>query len=472
MGFRFAYGNSHSENGWPMVDTDSCEWITVPGTDVRLQIQKGWPLVILRAFAADFNEFVEPLRDADSACWTATNSVSTSNHLSGTALDLNWDSHPFRVQDAGFDGRELPIVRELLDFYEGTVFWGNDWDTPKDAMHFQMGYNTFNNPHTADFIARKIRADGYSTFKRGNNPLPGDPAAILARATGLSLSRATEILPAVRDGLRASECTNQKRIAAWLAQIGHESDGFNATEEYASGEAYEGRVDLGNTQPGDGKRFKGRSWIQITGRHNYGKFSRWCSEKGLVPSPTEFVDNPNKLGLLEWAGIGAAWYWTVARPDINALCDQGAFDTVTYRINGGQNGAVDRRARYQRALQVGGVDLVRLLDTHRQPPTIEELLMADTLYPSVSIYKEPGEGAKYTLAQLIQSIDGMRHRETVEESALRGNLDDIHRVFRVAAGQGEYRDAYTIDYAKRFLVKLKNENPEAFAAYLASKGVA
>lgn len=123
MGFRFAYGNSHSENGWPMVDTDSCEWITVPGTDVRLQIQKGWPLVILRAFAADFNEFVEPLRDADSACWTATNSVSTSNHLSGTALDLNWDSHPFRVQDAGFDGRELPIVRELLDFYEGTVFW-------------------------------------------------------------------------------------------------------------------------------------------------------------------------------------------------------------------------------------------------------------------------------------------------------------------------------------------------------------
>ena len=98
--------------------------------------------------------------------------------------------------------------------------------------------------------------------------------------------------------------------------------------------------------------------------------------------------------------------------------------------------------------------------------------MADTLYPSVSIYKEPGEGAKYTLAQLIQSIDGMRHRETVEESAIRGNLEDIHRIFRVAAGQGEFRDAYTVNYAKSVISQIKNQNPEALAAYLASKGVA
>ena len=98
--------------------------------------------------------------------------------------------------------------------------------------------------------------------------------------------------------------------------------------------------------------------------------------------------------------------------------------------------------------------------------------MADTLYPSVSIYKEPGEGAKYTLAQLIQSIDGMRHRETVEESALRGNLDDIHRIFRVAAGQGEYRDEYTVNYAKSVIAEIKRANPEALDAYLKSKGIA
>ena len=55
MGKRVVYGNSFSENGWPMVDQDSCQWVTVPGTDVSLQIQMGQPLILLRAFAADFN---------------------------------------------------------------------------------------------------------------------------------------------------------------------------------------------------------------------------------------------------------------------------------------------------------------------------------------------------------------------------------------------------------------------------------
>ena len=91
MAYRVAYGNTHSENGWRMVDTGSCKWVQVPGTNgrVSLQIHDGQPLSILRAFAADFNAYIEPLRDRDSACWTATNSVGTSNHLSGTALDLN-----------------------------------------------------------------------------------------------------------------------------------------------------------------------------------------------------------------------------------------------------------------------------------------------------------------------------------------------------------------------------------------------
>src|ERR1700754_3519611 len=127
MATRVVYGNSFSSNGGPMVDEGSCQWITVPGTSVTLEIQQGQPLAILRAFAADFNGYVEPLRDADSACWTPTNSVSSANHLSGTAMDLNWGSHPFQVPNAGFDAGKIATVREILDFYEGTVFWGNDW---------------------------------------------------------------------------------------------------------------------------------------------------------------------------------------------------------------------------------------------------------------------------------------------------------------------------------------------------------
>lgn len=194
MAYRVAYGNTHSENGWEMVDTGSCKWVDVPGTNgkVSLQIRDGQPLSILRAFAADFNAYVEPLRDRDSACWTATNSVGTSNHLSGTALDLNWDGpdYPARTKfRLGISEREAypppkdATVRELITFYEGMIFCGGHWDI-RDWMHFQMGYNTFGNEKTQSFINRKIRSDGFSTFRRGvitANPIeikpsqPGQP---------------------------------------------------------------------------------------------------------------------------------------------------------------------------------------------------------------------------------------------------------------------------------------------------------
>jgi predicted chitinase len=140
----------------------------------------------------------------------------------------------------------------------------------------------------------------------------------------------------MQEGVRLAQCTNPRRIAMFYAQTGTESANFGATEEYASGAEYEGRVDLGNTQPGDGVRFKGRTYIQITGRHNYGQFSQWAFDNGLVPTPTYFVDNPTELGDVKWAGIGAAWYWTVARPTINSYCDQGDVVTVGHEDTPGQ----------------------------------------------------------------------------------------------------------------------------------------
>lgn len=176
MARRTVYDNDWSSNGWPMVDEGSCTWVNVPGTDVTIEIQNGQPLQILRAFVADFNAEVEPVRDADTACWTLGNDVGDSNHLSGTAVDINWGSHPFQVADAGFDPAKKAKVRELLNWYEGMIFWGNDWDDPKDAMHFQLAslanggnINTYGNPAVDDFIKRKIRPDGFST-RRGAAP--------------------------------------------------------------------------------------------------------------------------------------------------------------------------------------------------------------------------------------------------------------------------------------------------------------
>lgn len=162
-----------SEDNWEpaKASPDQCVWVTVPGTDVNLQLLHGWPSTIMAAVAADFNAYIEPLRDPDSAGWTPTNSVPTSNHLNGTAMDLNWDSHKFQTRGT-FNPGQVDTIRALLDFYEGTIFWAGDWDDPIDEMHWQMGYTSYDNPHTGDVIHRKIRADGFSTFRRGDAPPP------------------------------------------------------------------------------------------------------------------------------------------------------------------------------------------------------------------------------------------------------------------------------------------------------------
>ena len=205
-------------------------------------------------------------------------------------------------------------------------------------MHFQMDGNTWKNPKVLGFINSKIRPDGFSTYKRGGTvtPPPPPPASnqvdVLACATGVTTAKAQEILVGVVNGLRDSQCNNVNRIAMWLAQIGHESAGFNATEEYQSGD-----------ESTDRWRYKGRTWIQITWQSNYAGLSKWAFGKGLIPTPTYFVDNPKKLAEIQYAGLGPAWYWTVACPQINGLCDARNLTAVTQAINGGQNGGADRR---------------------------------------------------------------------------------------------------------------------------------
>lgn len=122
------------------------------------------------------------------------------------------------------------------------------------------------------------------------------------------------------------------RQAHFLAQIAHESDRFNALEEYASGAAYEGRDDLGNIYPGDGVRFKGRGLIQITGRTNYER----CGKALGV----DLIKNPKRLSDPDLACRSAGWFWETNR--LNPDADQDDVRTVTRIINGGYNGLQDR----------------------------------------------------------------------------------------------------------------------------------
>lgn len=179
--------------------------------------------------------------------------------------------------------------------------------------------------------------------------------ATLSKAMGGALPTAAyeAKVAAVNAGLIAAGCTTVNRVAMWCAQVGTESLGLRYMEEIASGAAYEGRRDLGNTQPGDGRRFKGHGPIQITGRANHTAVSRWAYSKGYVPTPTFFVDNPSALGSDQYGFLGVAWYFNVARPRINAMADAGDVLGVTRAVNGGTNGLADRQRRYVAARALG-----------------------------------------------------------------------------------------------------------------------
>lgn len=122
------------------------------------------------------------------------------------------------------------------------------------------------------------------------------------------------------------------RKQMFLAQIGHESGQLRYCEEIASGEAYENRKDLGNINEGDGKKYKGRGLIQITGRNNYGEISKAFG--------VDFLSNPKLLASSEWAVKSACWWWN--KHGLNKLSDKGDIKIVTKRVNGGYNGLDDR----------------------------------------------------------------------------------------------------------------------------------
>ena len=145
--------------------------------------------------------------------------------------------------------------------------------------------------------------------------------------------------PFLNDAMKEFDIDNSMREAAFLAQIAHESGGFHYVREIASGAAYEGRADLGNTEPGDGVRFKGRGLIQITGRANY--------EKCELALDAPLLEQPQLLEQPILACRSAAWFWQTH--GLNELADKGDFKLITKRINGGLNGYSDRVAYYERA---------------------------------------------------------------------------------------------------------------------------
>lgn len=187
------------------------------------------------------------------------------------------------------------------------------------------------------------------------------------------------------DLLQRFDIVTPLRISHFLAQVAHESDAFKTTEEYASGAAYEGRADLGNTQRGDGKRYKGRGPIQLTGRSNYRSFTSWL--RSVLSTTPDFEREPELVASFPWAGWAAIWFWSVKR--LNVPAERDDLVTVTKVVNGGRNGLADRAAYLKKAKTI-----IAAIEADRSPQSTPPLHRGST-GPSVSRLQRALAGAGF-----------------------------------------------------------------------------
>lgn len=180
--------------------------------------------------------------------------------------------------------------------------------------------------------------------------------AILGTVMPHALQRMDTWLEPLNTAMDKFQINTPLRIAAFLANVAVESMELKYVKELASGSEYEGNHHLGNTQPGDGVRFKGRGLMQITGRKNYGLVA---TALGLP-----LLDHPEMLELPVYAAQSAGWFWTVgaglnlskqaltrctAGCNLNDIADKPDFQGTVMAINGGLNGWAQRKAYYEKA---------------------------------------------------------------------------------------------------------------------------
>ena len=185
-------------------------------------------------------------------------------------------------------------------------------------------------------------------------------AATLARCTGARLDRAQRFADALTAAMFEYQIDTLNRKAAFLANVAHESGRLHYTTELwgptPAQKRYEGRKDLGNTQPGDGFRFRGHGLIQTTGRFNHAAARDRLRKRR--PDAPDFEREPELLAHTEWAALSAADFWDMK--GLNAVADSGNFDAVCDIINRGRatvavgdsNGWAERKALYDVALEV------------------------------------------------------------------------------------------------------------------------
>ncbi|MDZ4775736.1 MAG: glycoside hydrolase family 19 protein [Alphaproteobacteria bacterium] len=244
------------------------------------------------------------------------------------------------VAASGLNMRELPDggAEVLIVLPRGQFVtrldnrnWGNGWFRVQADLHMMtfQGY---------------VAATHIQPVNAPVTPGRGDLRVTEADIIKLAKNPKREFLPGLVAGFQRElpryEINTGIRISHFMAQCAHECDNFRTMQEYASGDAYEGRATLGNTQPGDGRRYKGRGIIQLTGRANYRTYGQAL---GL-----DLENNPELAAIPENAVRVACEYWkrtTRSNVTMNQLADRDDINSITRRINGGLNGLADRQVK-------------------------------------------------------------------------------------------------------------------------------
>ena len=146
-------------------------------------------------------------------------------------------------------------------------------------------------------------------------------------------------LPFINPALDWGRITTPPDVTAFMAHLAHESGEYRYMREIADGSAYEGRADLGNIHPGDGRRYPGRGGIQVTGRDAARQAGRALG--------VDFEEHPEKMELPEWATMVSVWFWTTFKPALQPAAQLEWFHVTQRLVNGGENGWPPRLAYYQ-----------------------------------------------------------------------------------------------------------------------------
>lgn len=216
------------------------------------------------------------------------------------------------------------------------ILRGKQNEDPKKILNKKPEDVTKENPYSE----LKIPNSGGSSYSSGSSSSASTPLTPIV-SSGKSTPGGQYGESSLLAAMSRAGITDPTERAMFLAQMAHESGNFRYDEEIASGQKYEGRSDLGNNQPGDGVKYKGRGYIQLTGRANYRDYGNRLG--------VDLENNPDLAKDPNIAADIAIAYWQ-QRVNRNAA-RAGNVRTVTRNINGGLNGLADRQNKFDKYMK-------------------------------------------------------------------------------------------------------------------------